>query len=74
MGLPSKQRTSRSRDDRRAHHALVKVGIAVCSSCKAPILPHRACAQCGEYKGKKAVDVAKRIQRHTRNKKTASAK
>jgi len=55
MGLPAKQRTSRSRDERRAHHALKPKSTVKCESCSKAILPHRACPHCGSYKGKKVV-------------------
>lgn len=72
MGLPSKQRTSRSRDERRAHHALKKVIGKKCEKCGAPVRPHVACAQCGTYKGKQVVNVEKRLTRRTRKTKKIS--
>lgn len=71
MGLPQKQRTRRSKRERASHHALKKTGTNTCKSCNAPVLPHRACPTCGSYKGKKAVDTAKRAARTVRNKKSA---
>ncbi len=52
MPLPS-FRNSRSKvRRRRAHHALSQVGSVVCTQCGSPVLPHRACASCGFYKGR----------------------
>lgn len=72
MGLPSKKRTSRSRDERRAHYALKQAQTTLCEKCKSPVMPHRACAVCGTYKGKKAVDVEKRIARSSKRTKKVS--
>ncbi|MFA7314890.1 MAG: 50S ribosomal protein L32 [Candidatus Magasanikbacteria bacterium] len=71
MGLPSKKRTSRSRDDRRSHHALKPTTIIKCEKCAEPILPHRACTKCGTYRGRQVINVEKRLTRSTRSKKTA---
>lgn len=69
MGLPAKQRTRRSKRDRASHFALEKKATAVCKSCGANVLPHRACGSCGNYKGKKVVKTEKRVERTLRNKK-----
>jgi large subunit ribosomal protein L32 len=69
MGLPSKKRTPRSRDDRRSHHALKSISTKKCPECGEKVLAHRACQSCGTYKGKKVIDVEKRISRTNRNKK-----
>ncbi|MFA7245267.1 MAG: 50S ribosomal protein L32 [Candidatus Magasanikbacteria bacterium] len=71
MGLPSKKRTPRSRDDRRSHHALKPTTNKKCEKCGESVLPHIVCAKCGTYKGKQVVNVEKRLQRSVRSKKTA---
>lgn len=43
--------------NRRSHHALTASVLATCE-CGAPRLSHRACPQCGRYKGRVVVDVA----------------
>ncbi|MFA6427810.1 MAG: 50S ribosomal protein L32 [Candidatus Magasanikbacteria bacterium] len=72
MGLPAKRRTSRSRDDRRSHFALKTTTVTKCVSCGANVLPHRACAACGTYKGKKIVGTEKRATRLARRTKKIS--
>jgi len=72
MGLPAKKRTSRSRDERRSHHALKKTTSKKCEKCEAPTLPHHACAKCGTYRGKNAMNVEKRIIRRARRTKKIS--
>ena len=57
MPVP-KKRTSRSRRDlRRAHDFLVRTYAVVCPKCGEPVLRHRVCLACGEYRGKQIVDV-----------------
>ena len=54
MAVP-KRRTSRSkRDMRRANHDKVAApNLVACPNCGEPAVPHRACASCGHYKGRK---------------------
>jgi len=38
---------------RRANHDKVAApNIVACPNCGEPIVPHRACASCGHYKGR----------------------
>ncbi|MEK7623657.1 MAG: 50S ribosomal protein L32 [Patescibacteria group bacterium] len=71
MGLPSKRRTSRSKKERAAHFALPGVASSKCPSCGASRLPHMACPSCGEYRGRKVRNVAKRTERSIRKTKRA---
>jgi large subunit ribosomal protein L32 len=58
MPVP-KRRTSRAkRDRRRAHDALVAPALGKCPNCGARIAPHRACPNCGEYRGRRITTVA----------------
>lgn len=66
MGLPAKQRTRTSKRDRASHFALKKATFGICEKCKEPIRPHHACANCGTYKGKSAINVEKRVVRKSR--------
>lgn len=43
--------------NRRSHHALKAQTLATCE-CGAPRVSHRACQNCGRYKGRTVVDVA----------------
>lgn len=58
MGLPGHRRTSSHKRRRAAHFALKKLTFASCPKCKAPVLPHRMCADCGTYAGRKVVELA----------------
>lgn len=70
MGLPSKKRTRQSKRERWAHIKLTPVTGTLCASCKAPVRPHQACAECGMYRGKAVTDVKKRKVRAMRSNKT----
>lgn len=38
---------------RRANHDKVTpVQLIACANCGEPVIPHRACASCGHYKGR----------------------
>ena len=55
MAVP-KKKMSRSRTRRRkAQWRISAPGMAPCPQCQAPKLPHRACAECGTYKGREIV-------------------
>src|SRR5581483_11132626 len=43
--------------NRRSHHALKAQALSVCE-CRAPRVAHRACPQCGPYKGRLVFAVA----------------
>ena len=49
-GVPVKRRSKSKVGRNRSHLALKKIKLAVCKNCKAPVLPHRVCGQCGKYK------------------------
>jgi len=62
--------------NRRSHHALKARSLATCE-CGAPRVSHRACPQCGRYRGRVVVDVAakaaaKASKRQKRDKAQAS--
>ena len=58
MAVP-KRKTSKARRDKRrnSHWKLDLPGIIKCENCGATRLPHRACKQCGFYKGRAAIKV-----------------
>jgi len=70
MGLPSQKRTNTSKRQRASHFALKTTTTTKCEKCGAQIMPHKACPKCGTYKGRKVVDVNKRVLRTKRNKST----
>ena len=54
MALP-KKKTSRSRKGMRRAHDRVAVPNVIYCECGEPVLPHRACTVCGNYKGRQAI-------------------
>ncbi|MEK7680733.1 MAG: 50S ribosomal protein L32 [Patescibacteria group bacterium] len=70
MGLPGHRRTSSDKRRRAAHFALDEMNFTACQKCKKPLMPHRACAFCGTYKGKQVLNVGKRTARAGRKTKT----
>ena len=60
MGLPGHRRTSSDKRRRAAHFALSESAMTTCPKCAKPIRPHRACAFCGYYKGRKVVGKAEK--------------
>ena len=58
MATP-KRRTSRSkRNMRRANHDKVTApNLVPCPNCGEPVVPHRVCGACGQYKGRQVKTV-----------------
>jgi large subunit ribosomal protein L32 len=69
MGLPGHRRTSSDKRKRAAHFALTEMTIQKCPKCQKPLLPHRACGNCGMYKGRQVLNVTKKIAKKTAAKK-----
>lgn len=61
--------TKSQRNRTRSHHALKAKVVAKCPKCGEGVLPHRACLNCGTYKGRKVVDVLAKLDKKTRKKK-----
>jgi large subunit ribosomal protein L32 len=75
MGLPGHRRTSSHKRRRAAHFALESQTLGTCPKCSSPILPHRACQNCGAYHGRPVLDMsreAKRLLKRAESKKAAS--
>ncbi len=51
--------TRAHRDNRRSHHALSEVRLSKCADCGSLHMRHVACANCGKYRGRVVIDVAK---------------
>ena len=52
MGVPKKRTSRQKRDQRRAHWKATAPNVGTCPNCGEPVLPHRACPKCGQYRGK----------------------
>jgi large subunit ribosomal protein L32 len=56
MPNPKRRHSTRRTANRRAHDFLTASGLSECPTCHEKKLPHRACAKCGEYKGRAVLD------------------
>ncbi len=65
MGLPGHRRTSSHKRRRAAHFALTKISLAKCPKCKEPVLPHRACTNCGTYAGRQVIALKNPVAKKT---------
>src|SRR3989344_4019535 len=61
MGVPRGRRTKSKQGHRRSHLALSLRALATCPRCGTKGLPHRACANCGYYRGRSVIDVFKKL-------------
>jgi large subunit ribosomal protein L32 len=53
VAVPKRRKSRSKRNMRRAQHDKVSApNIVPCASCGEPVIPHRACASCGHYKGR----------------------
>ena len=58
MAVPRNRHSNARKNSKRAHHAKKPKGLANCSNCTAPRLPHTICQACGAYGKKNVLDVA----------------
>ncbi len=59
MAVP-KRRTSKSKKNkRRSHDALQAPAPGRCSNCGEPVISHRACPSCGQYRGRQVEEATK---------------
>jgi large subunit ribosomal protein L32 len=63
MALPGHRRTSSDKRRRSAHFGLKKKTLGACANCKQPVVPHRACQNCGSYRGKTIIDTTRAAMR-----------
>ena len=55
MPNPKRRHSPARKGNRRSHDGLALPTFSVCSNCGQPKLPHRACPECGFYKGRQVV-------------------
>ncbi len=62
--------------NRRSHHALVSTSFTKCTNCTALKRRHTVCPTCGYYRGKKVLDLVKKVEKKQKKAKakTAAAK
>ena len=57
--------------NRRSHHALKAKVFATCSNCEKPKATHTVCTHCGFYRGRKVLDVVKKVAKKQAKKKAS---
>jgi len=63
VAVPKKKKSRMRRDKRRAQHQKVTPrAMAVCPTCGAPMIPHRACPACGHYKGRQIFETEEELE------------
>lgn len=55
MAVPFRKISKTRKRMRRTHYNISANGTTKCTNCGAIIRPHRVCAECGYYKGKKVL-------------------
>ena len=55
MALPKQRHTRHRRDRARKQYDTTFVNTSRCPQCEGPVLTHKACPQCGTYKGREVV-------------------
>jgi large subunit ribosomal protein L32 len=67
MGGVPKQKHTKSRRNRRRMHLYIKErNLIPCPHCKALILPHVVCKNCGYYKGVEVINVLAKLEKKER--------
>ncbi|MES2931063.1 MAG: 50S ribosomal protein L32 [Patescibacteria group bacterium] len=56
--------------NRRSHHALKAKGFSTCANCKEQKETHVVCKNCGFYRGRKVLDVVKKVEKKQAKKKS----
>lgn len=58
MALPKQRHTRHRRDRARRELEMTPTQTQACPKCAAPVLSHRACPKCGEYRGRAVLKIA----------------
>ena len=57
MGVPKRKTSKARRDKRRANHTVAVPALGLCSQCNEMHMAHRACPNCGYYKGRLVLEL-----------------
>jgi len=55
MAVPKRRTSSTKRDKRRSHDALTPPNVIECQDCGEATVMHRACPNCGMYRGRQVI-------------------
>ncbi len=58
MAHPKRKTSKTRRDKRRSHHKLDDVTLVECPNCGTAHRRHRACGECGYYRGRQVIKAA----------------
>ncbi len=58
MAVPFRRTSKTKKRMRRTHLKKETPALATCPNCGAAIKPHRACTECGQYKGKEVIKMS----------------
>ena len=56
MPVPKRKTSKSKRDARRTHQKLTGIDTTTCPRCGEAKLPHHACQECGDYKGRTVIN------------------
>lgn len=59
MAVPKKRTAKSKRNMRRSHHGMTPATFVACANCGTLIPGHTACPNCGMYRGRVVIDVAR---------------
>jgi large subunit ribosomal protein L32 len=62
MSVQKQRHTKTRRDRKRARFEMKPVSMQTCTKCGKPTMPHKACPNCGFYKGKEVVNTLSKIK------------
>jgi len=68
MSVPTQRRTKGYKKNRASHFALSTPNTKKCEKCGEIVLHHRACTNCGTYKGRQVIDTSKKLKKATKKK------
>ncbi len=57
MAVPARRTSKTKKRMRRTHLKKTAPKVVICPNCEEPIMPHRACTKCGNYKGKEIIKI-----------------
>jgi large subunit ribosomal protein L32 len=56
MPNPKRRHSHSRKGKRRGHDGLTIPSFSLCSNCGTPKLPHKACPECGFYRGRQVIE------------------
>ncbi|MBS3809306.1 MAG: 50S ribosomal protein L32 [Desulfobacterales bacterium] len=57
MAVPKHKVSKSKRDKRRTHQKAQSPGLTRCTQCGEAVMSHRACPECGHYRGRSIIEV-----------------